>query len=64
MEFFLNPFEYDKKEQVSAEWILTTGTDGVSQLAKVREYKEILKQYLSDHPFLNHHQRMMVINVL
>ena len=64
MEFFLNPFEYDKKEQVSAEWILTTGTDGVSQLAKVPEYKEILKQYLSDHPFLNHQQRMMVINVL
>lgn len=64
MAFFKNPFEYKKKGEVDAEWILTTGNDGVPQLAKIPEYKEILKQYLENHPFISHKRRMMIINVL
>ena len=64
MNFFLAPKEYDKKEIVDVEWILTTGEDGMIELAKIPEYKEKLKQYLTEHKFLTVSLRNRIVNVL
>ena len=64
MRFFLAPAEYDKKEEVSVEWILTTGSEGVPELAKIPEYKEKLKQYLVDKKYLNTMLRNNIVKVL
>lgn len=64
MKFHLDPSGYEKKEDVNVEWILTMGDYGVPELAKIPEYKKILKQYLIDKRFLNHHLRNKIINVL
>ena len=64
LKFHLDPSGYEKKEEVNVEWILTMGDYGVPELAKISEYKKILKQYLIDKRFLNHHLRNKIINVL
>lgn len=64
MKFFLAPIEYDKKENVDAEWILTTGGKGVPELAKIPEYKEILKKYLVDNKYLSAKTRNNIVSVL
>ena len=64
LKFHLDPSGYDKKEEVNVEWILTMGDYGVPELAKIPEYKKILKQYLIDKRFMNHHLRNKIINVL
>lgn len=62
MAFFLNPFEYGKKENVDAQWLIAT--DNLSKLAEIKEYKDILKKYLDNHPFNSHQIRMKIVNAL
>jgi hypothetical protein len=64
MKFFLAPIEYDKKENVDVKWILTTGGEGVPELAKIPEYKEILKKYLVDNKYLSAKTRNNIVSVL
>ena len=64
MKFYLSPLDYDKKEQVNVEWILTTGDEGVPALVKIPEYKEKLKQYIYDDKFMDHNLRNKIVNVL
>ena len=64
MKFFMAPKEYDKKGEVDVEWILTTGGEGVPELAKIPEYKEKLKQYLVDKKYLNTMLRNNIVKVL
>ena len=64
MKFFMAPIEYDKKENIDVEWILTTGGEGVPELAKIPEYKEKLKKYLVDNKYLNAKTRNNIVNVL
>ena len=63
-EFHLAPADYEKKEEVDVEWILTTGETGVPELAKIPEYKKKLKQYLTEHKFLGASLRNNIVNVL
>lgn len=64
MKFFLAPTEYNKKAEVDIEWILTTGGEGVPELAKIPEYKEKLKQYLIEQKYLSERIRNNIVRVL
>ena len=64
MKFFLAPIEYDKKENVDVEWILTTGGEWIPELAKIPEYKEKLKHYLVGNKYLSEKIRYNIVNVL
>ena len=64
LKFHLAPADYEKKEEVDVEWILTTGGTGVPELAKIPEYKEKLKQYLTEHKFLGVSLRNNIVKVL
>lgn len=64
MKFYLAPADYEKKEEVDVEWILITGGAGVPELAKIPEYKEKLKQYLTEHKFLEVPLRNNIVSVL
>jgi hypothetical protein len=64
MKFFLNPEEYENKNEVDVEWILTTRGEGVPKLATIPEYKAKLKQYLIDNKFLRTEIRNNIVSVL
>lgn len=64
LKFHLAPADYEKKTEVDVEWILTTGGTGVPELAKIPEYKEKLKQYLTEHKFLGVSLRNNIVNAL
>lgn len=64
LKFYLSPLEYEKKEQVDADWIVYTNKDFVSSMAKIPEYKEILKKYLIENKFLSSHFRNKILQVL
>jgi hypothetical protein len=64
MKFHLSPSEYEPKENVDVQWILRYGGEGVPELAKIPEYKQKLKQYLVEKPFIDVSLRNAIINVL
>ena len=62
MKFFLAPIEYDKTENVDVERILTTGGEGVPELAKIPEYKKKLKHYLVGNKYLSEKIRYNIVH--
>jgi len=64
LKFYLSPLEYEDKENVIPEWLLYVDEETIHKLVEVKEYKDALKKYLEDHPFISHSKRKMIINVL
>lgn len=64
MKFYLSPKEYYDKSNINPEWLLYMNKSTIQEIVKIKEYKDVLKQYLSDNRFISHEKRMMIINLL
>ncbi len=64
LRFYLNPADYDKKNQVEPEWIIYTTKEFMAEYSQIPEYKQILKKYLIDKKYLPSNDRNWIVKAL